>query len=108
MPYEAVIHLVPTTELAQIFETVDGIQKRNQEREKAEEEFRQMKEAEIQEERKEIEEIQQQTFTHVPVTKDRWKIELIMDDYERSLFKNFLTEHKIQIANQEYLGTVEL
>lgn len=107
VPYEAVIHLVPTTELAQIFETVDGIQKRNKEREQAEAEFRQMKEAEIQEERKEIEEIQHQTFKHVPIMKDRWKIELIMDDNERALFKAFLTEHKIQIANQEYLGTVE-
>lgn len=113
-PYEAFIPLLGNQELNDVLKAVDKAEEQQKEREKAEEERRKQQEEQAKQEKEARETIIEEIVpTLEPTTdggtwtinedehKELWTIQLWLNDNEKELLKQFLTDNNIKIESVE-------
>lgn len=113
-PYEAFIPLLGNQELNDVLKAVDKAEEQQKEREKAEEERRKLQEELAQKDKEARETIIDEIVPQLEPTigagtwttnedehKQLWTLKLWLNDNEKELLKQFLSDHKIKIESVE-------
>lgn len=109
-PYEAFIPLLGNQELNDVLKAVDKAEEQQKEREKAEEERRKQQEEQAEKDKEARETIADEivpflkdgTWTEIPAErKELWTIQLWLNEREKELLKQFLSDNNIQIESVE-------
>ena len=109
-PYEAFIPLLGNQELNDVLKAVDKAEEQQKEREKEEEERRKQQEEQAQQDKEARETIADEivpflkdgTWTEIPAErKELWTIQLWLNEREKELLKQFLSDNNIQIESVE-------